>query len=71
MDGLTAARAIRAQGVPRAGSIPIVAMTANAMSGDREKSLEAGMNAHITKPLDAGELRRTLLHWGGSGSGAA
>ncbi|MDR2503823.1 MAG: response regulator [Deltaproteobacteria bacterium] len=66
MDGLTAARAIRAQGVPRAGSIPIIAMTANAMSGDREKSLEAGMNAHITKPLDAGELRRVLLHWGGA-----
>ncbi|MCL1889792.1 MAG: ATP-binding protein [Desulfovibrionaceae bacterium] len=64
MDGLAAARAIRAETAPRARDIPIIAMTANAMSGDREKSLEAGMDAHITKPLDARELHDTLLYWG-------
>ncbi len=39
-------------------------MTANAMSGDKEKSFEAGMNEHITKPLDINELRRALIVWG-------
>ena len=72
MDGLSAARDIRGQSAPRATQIPIIAMTANAMSGDREKSLEAGMNAHITKPLDAQELRRALIYWGTrAGAGAA
>ena len=64
MDGLTAARAIRDSDAPRAKSIPIIAMTANAMSGDREKSLEAGMNEHITKPLNIEELRQALIVWG-------
>ncbi len=64
MDGLTAARQIRGSESPRSKSVPIIAMTANAMSGDREKSLAAGMNDHITKPLDLNELRSTLALWG-------
>ena len=64
MDGLTAARRIRESGTPRSRSVPIIAMTANAMTGDREKSLEAGMDDHITKPLDINELRSTLVLWG-------
>lgn len=64
MSGLEAARRIRKfeqqGGIP---PVPIIAMTANAMNGDREKSLEAGMNAHITKPIDIKELERTLLAW--------
>ncbi|MDR3073136.1 MAG: response regulator [Deltaproteobacteria bacterium] len=64
MDGLTAARRIREGGDDRSKSVPIIAMTANAMSGDREKSLDAGMNDHITKPLDIGELRKALVRWG-------
>ena len=64
MSGLEAARRIRKfeeqNGMP---PVPIIAMTANAMNGDREKSLEAGMNAHITKPIDIKELERTLLAW--------
>ena len=65
MDGLTATRLIRASGNPRGQTIPIIAMTANAISGDKAKSLEAGMNEHITKPIDIVELRRVLEFWGG------
>jgi len=64
MDGLTAAKRIRQSAAPRSGTVPIIAMTANAMSGDREKSLEAGMDDHITKPLDISELRSALALWG-------
>ncbi|MDR2672680.1 MAG: response regulator [Coriobacteriales bacterium] len=58
MDGLEATRQIRALAaeIPRAQSIPIVAMTANVFKEDVEKSREAGMNDHIGKPLDLGEL---------------
>ena len=62
MDGLEAARRIRAQGRGQA-ELPIVAMTAHAQSSDREKSLEAGMNDHITKPLEPEELLETLRVW--------
>jgi HPt (histidine-containing phosphotransfer) domain-containing protein len=44
-------------------SIPIIAMTANAMAGDREKSLDAGMNDHVAKPIDTKELFSTLAKW--------
>ncbi len=58
MDGLTATTLIREN--PKFTDLPIVAMTAHAMAADREKSLSAGMNAHICKPLDLGELFRCL-----------
>lgn len=64
MDGLTAATRIRASDSARSKTVPIIAMTANAMSGDREKSLEAGMDDHITKPFDINELRSALALWG-------
>ena len=51
MDGLSATRAIRALEREDAGEIPIIAMTANAFEEDEKKSLEAGMNAHLSKPL--------------------
>ncbi|MBF0563264.1 MAG: response regulator [Alphaproteobacteria bacterium] len=61
MDGYEASRAIRAQ--PRFASLPIIAMTANAMTGDREKCLEAGMNDHVPKPFHPPHLYATLAHW--------
>lgn len=51
MDGLEAARRIRAMERADARTIPIFAITANAYREDMEKCLEAGMNAHLTKPL--------------------
>jgi two-component system sensor histidine kinase/response regulator len=61
IDGLAATRRIRASG--RHAHLPIVAMTAHAMAGDREQSLAAGMNDHVTKPIDPDHLLRTLLKW--------
>ncbi len=61
MDGLTATRIIR--GMPGLATLPILAMTANAMSGDRDRCLAAGMNDHIAKPFDVSDLIRTLQRW--------
>jgi CheY-like chemotaxis protein len=61
MDGLTATRNIRA--MARHRDLPIVAMTAYAMAGDRDKSIAAGMNDHITKPISPEQLFRTLIRW--------
>ncbi|MCC8189726.1 MAG: response regulator, partial [Planctomycetes bacterium] len=61
MDGMTATAAIRR--MPGKENLPIVAMTAHAMQGDREQSLGAGMNDHISKPIDIKELFSTLTKW--------
>jgi len=61
MDGYTATRRIRQD--ERFKDLPIIAMTANVMAGDREKSLEAGMNDHIGKPIRHDQLLRTMGHW--------
>ena len=60
MNGYEAARAIRSLNRPDAASIPIVAMTANAFAEDVQKSTEAGMNAHIAKPVDPVILNNTI-----------
>ena len=60
MDGLEAARRIRESGFDR---IPIVAMTANAMKGDREKCLEAGMNDFVTKPIKKEIVLTMVAKW--------
>jgi len=67
MNGFEATKKIRASENPRARSIPIIAMTAHAMSGDREKSLEAGMDEHVTKPINVADLTKTLIKWGAGG----
>ena len=61
MDGLTATRKIREE--ERFNSLPILAMTAHAMKGEREKSLSAGMNDHITKPIDPHILYNALIKY--------
>jgi CheY-like chemotaxis protein len=48
---------------PNTVSLPIIAMTAHAMAGDEDKSLEAGMNGHVTKPIDPDQLFSTLQKW--------
>jgi len=58
-DGIQATRAIRALGGPR-GRVKIIAVTANAMAGDREKYLAAGMNGYVSKPIDAHALATAL-----------
>ena len=61
MDGYTATRAIRQR--PELDQLPVIAMTANVMSGDREKALEAGMNDHIGKPINVREMFTTMAKW--------
>ena len=61
MDGLEATRCIRK--LPDKSEIPILAMTANAFEDDKLQCLEAGMNDHITKPVDPEKLYETLVNW--------
>ena len=69
MDGYTATRARRMyEGEGRAKRIAIIAMTANAMAGDRDKCLAAGMDDYFTKPLNRGLLEQTLRRWLPEGS---
>ena len=60
MDGLAATRAIRALDRPDAASIPIIAMTGNAFQEDVQECLEAGMNAHMAKPIDTAKAERII-----------
>jgi len=61
MDGYEATKAIRAD--KRFADLPILAMTANALSSDKEHSLQAGMNSHISKPIDIEIFLKELLKW--------
>lgn len=60
MDGLEATMAIRALNRPDAKTIPIIALTANAFDEDVQRSLQAGMNAHLSKPVEPEHLYQTL-----------
>jgi signal transduction histidine kinase/CheY-like chemotaxis protein len=62
MDGYTASREIRNL-KSEIRNVPIIAMTAHAMAGDEDKSLEAGMNDHVAKPIDPDKLFATLQKW--------
>ncbi len=61
MDGFTATRQIRAQ--PRLQGLPIIAMTAHALVEERQRCLDAGMNDHVSKPIDPDALFVTLARW--------
>jgi len=61
MDGISATKALRSN--PRFASLPIIAMTANAMDRDREMCLAAGMNDHLAKPIEPQKLFAALLRW--------
>ncbi len=61
MDGYEATRALRQR--PELKDLPVIAMTANAMAGDRQKVLDAGMNDHVAKPIRVEELFATLARW--------
>jgi PAS domain S-box-containing protein len=69
MDGYEAAKQIRAMDLPRAGSIPIIAVTANAFREDIEQCLASGMNDHVGKPLELEKLLEKLRgHFGAASS---
>jgi signal transduction histidine kinase/DNA-binding response OmpR family regulator len=67
MDGLEATRRIRAEEKGKK-PVPIIALTAHALRGDRERCLAAGMNDYLTKPVRLDELRATLDNWAGNRS---
>ena len=60
MNGLDATKAIRKLKRPDAKTIPVIAMTANAFEEDVRKCLDAGMNAHLAKPLDMEQVKQTI-----------
>jgi CheY-like chemotaxis protein len=60
MDGIEAARAIRSLKRSDAGTVPIIAMSANAFTEDVEKSKRAGMNEHLSKPVNKDELYKVM-----------
>lgn len=63
MDGYEAASAIRALDREDVRTLPIIALTANAFSNDREKAQQCGMNEHLPKPIDLDSLNETLNRW--------
>lgn len=74
LDGFATTRAIRARELKTGKHVPIIAMTANAMNGDREKCLASGMDAYISKPIQVAELFEALETWtyaGGHGGAEA
>jgi CheY-like chemotaxis protein len=62
MDGYEATRRIRTD-VVKANQPIIIAMTANALQGDREKCMEAGMNDYLSKPIQIDEVKRIIKKW--------
>jgi CheY-like chemotaxis protein len=63
MDGYQATRAIRERELTESRHTPIIALTANAMSQDQDRCLDAGMDDYITKPYSAADFERTLQRW--------
>jgi CheY-like chemotaxis protein len=63
MDGFQATRAVRAWERDSGGHVPIIAMTAQAMKGDRERCIAAGMDDYLSKPVHLEELRHAIDRW--------
>ena len=63
MDGLEATKTIRAMGKKDSEDIPIIALTANAFDEDVQRSLQAGLNAHLSKPVQPEALYKTLAKY--------
>jgi CheY-like chemotaxis protein len=63
MDGLEATRAIRSSDKICNPDVPIIAMTANALKGDKEKCIDAGMNDYLAKPIDAKKIKHKIEKW--------
>ena len=63
MDGYEACKQIRQLNIPNTADLPVIAMTADAMEGDREKAITAGMNDYVSKPVDVAQLIQVLLRW--------
>ncbi|RYZ97067.1 MAG: response regulator, partial [Proteobacteria bacterium] len=63
MDGFEATKEIRGQDRPEIRDLPVIAMTANAMVGDRQRCLEAGMDDYVSKPVSAPDLQQVLTKW--------
>jgi CheY-like chemotaxis protein len=61
MDGWTATRLIKNDA--QTAAIPLIALTANALPGDRQRAMDAGCNEYITKPMDLGELVEAIQYW--------
>ena len=70
MDGYDCTRTIRLKEAALGCHVPIIALTANAMKGDAEKCYEAGMDAYISKPYKAAELKEMLTKWATARSAA-
>jgi CheY-like chemotaxis protein len=71
MDGLAATRAIRAEEEKTGAHVPIIAMTAHAMKGDRERCLEAGMDGYVAKPIRIADVLLEVERLTESGQGKA
>jgi CheY-like chemotaxis protein len=68
LDGFEATRRIRAALDGRGARTPIVALTADALAGDRERCLACGMNDYMTKPVSSAQLAAAVRRWAGDGS---
>ena len=66
LDGFEATRRIRAEADPEAARTPIVALTADALAGDRERCLASGMDDYMTKPVSSAQLAAAVQRWAGA-----